>query len=257
MRYLIIYILLGMSFQVFSQKSKIQEGVLQLDYLLSGYIGISAGASVPVSDYASTEYTKYAASYATPGTVFRIQGGYEFLPFLGLRLAYINLTHGINTKALQTDMNEYQTFSPFVAGNSEVTTLSADNYKMSGVQFGLFYPFRMSKTTIEVFADAGFTNTVFPEFRFTVLNTQTNDQFNFLTTASKSNNMTYSAGILFRHKLYKNILLIGGGEFCYSEQEYTDRQLVFQQFGFALSLRDYTQYYQMINLHIGLAFQFE
>jgi hypothetical protein len=255
MRYIILYILLSINLQLFSQVRK-TDGIL-FDYLLSGYIGISSGLSIPVSDYASTEYTKYAASYAITGSLYRIQAGYEFLPFLGLRLAYINLKNGVNTKALQEDMNEYQTFSPFVSGNSEVTALSADNYEMNGVQLGLFYPFRMSKTTIEVFAEAGLTNTVFPEFRFTVLNTQTNDQFNFLTTSAKANQIAFSGGLLFRHKLYKNILLLGGGEFTYSEQEYTDRRFVFQQFGIAFSIIDYTQFYQMINLHVGLAYQFE
>jgi hypothetical protein len=234
---------------------------IDIDYLKAGHLGFYVGTVLPVANFASTDYFNEKSGYANLGMLYQVEAGYEIFPWLGAKITYSNYQNPLNKNAIVANLNEFRFFDriPIIGGSSRVEAMRAGNYSMRGVLAGAYYPFHSSTTTIEVYAQAGLMNTIDPELRFAVVNTSNNQVFDVLMPEKRATDAAYVAGFNLRTRLYKSVQFTAGGHYLYAEQRMSDNRIFIRGNNMAAGylLSTYTLYVQTVNLHIGIAFEFE
>ena len=234
--------------------AKAQESKIDYSYLKKGYLGMSFGVGLPVLEFASKDYGTPSAGYALPGYQWRIFAGYNVLPYLNVRVSYINNKNDADVGELLIDSRINGAFGsgPY----AYLENITTGKYEVDGVLLGVGYPFKTAKTTMEVYFNIGLANTILPETKYYFEQFQ-GRKVNLVIPILTSHDFMYTSGVQLSHRIYKNILLCGTLDFLYSEQKYTNVRFYNASNGNTWSLPDYTQYYHIINANIGIAVEFD
>ncbi len=224
-------------------REKHEEHILQ-----RGFFGMSAGASFPVLEFGSTDFSVPSSGYAGTGSNLNFQFSYEAFDMLGLSATYNIQQWRVNSAALAADLQAANT-------SVQVQQLSMEDYRLSGMFLGVFVPLRMPNTTFEIKAQMGYNNGNLPELNYNV-RISTGDIYRIQIKEVTASDPAYIIGMQVKRRLYKDLLITGYANFLYSEQRYENIYVYNLTQGFAVRARDYTQYYHAINAGLGLAVQF-
>lgn len=223
------------------------------EFLKIGNLGFLAGVSLPVLDFASTDLSIPSAGFAKTGYVTKLTFGYEPVSYLGFKLSYTHMQHAFNVTPEYT--NAISASMARVFRSSELSNLKVNNYILSGMMGGLYYPLHMQNTSIDVTIMGGLLTATLPETRFNLL---INDTLNAIVVGeSVANNFAISGGVHYRQKIYKALLFQAALDFLYTEQNFENLSLINTTRRLGFFLNDYTQYYHILNFSVGLAIQFE
>lgn len=231
-----------------------QEVKTDFGYLKNGFLGVSSGVGLPVLEFASKDYFTPSAGYALPGYQWRIFAGYNVLPYLGVRLSYINTKHNSDAATLLENYRKHSAYG--IQPNDNIDNVTMGRYELDGVLAGISYPFKTTKTTLDVYFNIGYANTLLPEIKL-FFDFYQLGKITLVIPESSAHDLMYTAGVQISHRVYKNILLCGVLDFLYSEQKYKNVRFYNASNGNTRVLPDYTQYYHIVSANIGIAVEFE
>jgi hypothetical protein len=243
----ILWISLGLATSAQRTKETLREKHEE-QLLQRGFFGISAGASIPVLEFGSTDFSVASSGYATLGNNWRFQFSYEAFEMLGVSITYNIQQWRVNSTALASDLQAANT-------NVQVQQLSMEDYRLSGMFLGVFMPLRMPYTTFELKAQVGYNTGNLPELNYRV-RISNGDIYRIQIKEVTASDPAYLIGMQLKRRLYKDLLITGYANFLYSEQRYENIFVYNLTQGFSVRARDYTQYYHAINAGLGLALQF-
>lgn len=223
-------------------------------YLKNGQIFAEGGVSFAVSDYGSAELTP-AAGFAQTGFHIKLGLSYEVLPYIGFGLQYM---YNHNPFDAATFLNKAsKEVLAQTNGNVMYTGYTSNPWVLHGVLFGVCFPVRSYKTTVTFGFYTGYLNGTLPsstlEYTLRSSGTWVKDYFYEATAADPG----YSFQLGIRRKLWNDFLICGRAEFLYAEQEYNNLAVTDMISGRSFQLPDYTQYYHIITLNAGIAWQFK
>ncbi len=222
-------------------------------FLKSGNIFAEGGISFAVSDYGAAELTR-AAGFATTGFCFKTGLSYEALPYMGFGLQYMYNNNPFDASTYLS--KTAQAASAQTNGNLIYTAYTSDPWILHGVLFGVCFPVRSYNTTVTLGIYAGFLNATLPTstLEYTVRSTGAKGKDYFYEATAADAGYSFQLGI--RRRLWRDFLICGKAEFLYTEQEFNYLIVTDLINGYSYRLPDYTQYYHIINLHAGIAWQF-
>lgn len=214
---------------------------------------LDAGYSIPVGDFASTELTD-AAGFATNG--YSISGGllYDVFPLLGISIQYHQHQNGFNSNAL------FEKLAPAYASASNnnvvLQDFRSDSWSLKGVLLGIYLPIRHTKTTYWIGVNAGYMSAVLPESQIEYYIQSRGQQVKDLIYEGRADDAAYMVQLGVKRKLWKDVLVVGKAEYLYSEQLFTNLSGIDLVSQTLFYVPDYTQYFHMVALKAGFAWQF-
>src|SRR5690606_30237724 len=96
------------------------------------------------------------AGYAKRGYHIKVGINYDVIQYLGFALQYLYNENPYNSDKLFADLRTHQT-------GWHTNSYTSGPWKLQGVMLGLYYPFKTTKTTIDVRILGGFLSGVYPE----------------------------------------------------------------------------------------------
>ena len=223
-------------------------------FLKNGHVFLEGGVSVPVMDYASTDFNVLSSGFAQTGYSWQAGMQYDVLPWLGLGIQYFVNENNFDDAALARSYIELS------ANNTRLpiiyTGFQSDPWKMQGMMFGLYLPIRNYLSTFTIGMYAGYMNATLPASRLFITERSTGQSATIFQDEASGNDAAYYIFAGFRTRLYKDLLLTAKASFLYSEQRFEEISGYFTGLQQAVSFSPYTQYHHIINLNAGLGWQF-
>jgi hypothetical protein len=219
-------------------------------FLKRGLFDLQSGISLPVGDYALSNAT-LPAGYAKTGYNIKIGINYDIAPYLGLALQYHYMQNPFDSENLLYDL---QGTSKDVQYNS----YKSDPWKLQGILLGLYYPFKTTKTTVDVRLLGGLLSGVLPEAEQNAtlipLNNQVINLKQFETSAS---NLGFQAGFKIRYQLYKQLVLSTSIDYLQTKLNFDNIRVIDTNTNTSYRTDDYSQKFQVFNFCVGLGIQFD
>ena len=249
MRNLLFILVLIVSNQLQAQRFNIDSL-----FLKRCYISLSAGIGLPVMEFGEAKLGP-STGYAQLGTQTRIDFGLEVSRSLGIKVLYLSGTNAFNDKQYTTDI---KATSPN-GGGLTFNNTSTQSWRFNGIMLGVFYPIRNVNTTYELKLMVGLINSVLPQQDFIYTEDSTKKKVIFRTDEVTTNNIGYMGGVDIRHRLTGNWILKANFDFMYTEQTYSSitMHLIYNGNSFGKTLPDYLQYFHVIGVGIGIAYQLD
>jgi opacity protein-like surface antigen len=241
-----ILIVLFVNIQCYAQRFKREEL-----FVKRGMFGVMGGVAIPVMDFADDNF-KLASGYATTGYNIKLGIAYDLSPDFGMALQYQFTNNPFNGKEFFNDIKQANNNN-----NIAFNSLSSKPWTLQGMMLGVYYPFRTYRTTIDMKLMGGFLTGNLPEYTISYTDKAQNTTYTQRQNETSATNFGFQAGVGIRYQLYKNLLLLGAADFTYTEIEYTDITVDLYPPGITLGAENYTQYYHIINISVGLGIQFE
>lgn len=231
-----------------------QRGSLDDYFLKRGMLSLEGGVSVPVMDYAVTDFTP-SSGYAKTGMLGRLSMSYEYTRYVGIKLMYMYNQNPFDDDAF---IHDFRPIHQYVFQGSTLEDIQTKPYILNGLMLGIILPMRMAHATYTFKVMTGVLGSVLPQQDFSILVQPNNDPLILRVDEVESNDVAYIVGIDIRHRLKKDWLFTAHLDFLYTEQTYTNIRITNTRSGFSVPWsQDYTQYYHIVNVGIGLAYQFE
>ncbi|MFA6261716.1 MAG: hypothetical protein WC760_09620 [Bacteroidia bacterium] len=244
--YVVIFICTATSFA--------QRGNIEDLFLKRGIVSLEGGASFPVMDYAVTDFTP-SSGYANVGFQGRLSMSYEYTRYFGIKLMYLYNQNPFNDEAFKHD---FEPIHPYVFPGSTYQNIQTKPYVLSGLMLGVVMPLRMAHATYSFKVMGGVLGSVLPQQDFSVLVQPNNTPLVLRVEETEANDLAYIAGVDIRHRLHKDWLFTAYLDFLYTEQTYTNIRITNTSSGMSFPWSsEYTQYYHIVGVGIGLAYQFE
>jgi opacity protein-like surface antigen len=217
-------------------------------FLAKGCVDIQTGISIPVGDFVLSNNT-LPAGYAQNGYHIKVNFNYDVLPYLGFALQYQYMQNPFNAGDLLSDIQQTQTSVKY---NSYIS----DPWKLQGLSLGVYYPFKATKTTVDIHVMGGLFSGTLPESEENVTVPSANVTYNFKQIENQSSNFGYQAGIKVRYQLYKALIVSSAIEYTQTKIKFEHIDVIETSTRQAVRVPDYTQQFQIFNLSIGLGMQF-
>ncbi|MFN5885731.1 MAG: hypothetical protein ACK445_10355 [Bacteroidota bacterium] len=223
-------------------------------FLKNGHVFVETGVSIPVMDYASTDFIVLSSGFAQTGYSWQAGMQYDVLPWLGLGIQYYVNENNFDDAALA------QSYIELSANNPRLPIIyngfQSDPWKMRGMMFGLYLPVRNYLSTFTIGMYAGFMNATLPASQLYITERATGQPATIFQYEASGNDAAYYFFVGFRTRLYKNLVFTSKASFLYSEQRFEEISGYFTGLQRAISFSPYTQYHHIINLNAGLGWQF-
>lgn len=265
---------LGFLFLFLTSTTFAQQRIFSVDdtYLMPGTFTFESGISMPLGDFADKSlnlesgllfpsnaiiYDKQSG-YALPGYSIKCGFSYEVTPFLGILLQYNYYNHAFDAKDYRADL---QSGNPVI----NITDYQSANWKMNGLTLGLFYPFKMYRTTINLHASGGIIQGTLPTYSLNY-SAPNNILYEFEQSDVNGYNVGFQGGIKIQYSPFdrkystspfKKIVFIAAADLFYTKINYQNILLHEKLRDVYFDLPDYEQQYQLLNLSLGLGLQFD
>jgi hypothetical protein len=223
-------------------------------FLKNGHVFLEGGVSIPVMEYASKDFNVLSSGFARTGYSWQAGMQYDMLPWLGLGIQYFVNENNFDDAAVARSYIELSTNN--IRLPIAYTGFQSNPWKMRGMMFGLYLPVRNYLSTFTIGMYAGFMNATLPASRLYITERATGRSDTIIQDEASGNDAGYCIFAGFRTRLYKNLLFTAKASFFYSEQRFKEISGYFTGIKQAISFSPYTQYYHIINLNAGLAWEF-
>lgn len=222
-------------------------------FLSRGLFDVQAGISIPVADYALSELT-LPAGYAQNGYNIKVGLNYDVTSYLGLAIQYQYTENPYNSTKLLSDLHALQANSNDVIYNS----YKSDPWKLQGILLGLYYPFKTTKTTIDVRALGGLLAGILPEAELNKTIPSLNNQtLNLKQYETSGSNFGFQAGFKIRYQLYKQLILSSSIDYLQTKINFENIRVIDTNTNRGFRAEDYSQKFQVFNFSVGLGIQFD
>lgn len=219
-------------------------------FLKKGLFDAQAGISLPVGDFALSDFT-LPAGYAETGYHVKISLNYDVTSYLGFVLQYQYTENPFNSDKFLSDLKGAHPDDQFISYKS-------DPWKLQGMLLGLYYPFKTAKTTIDVRLLGGLLSGVLPEDELNVTRPYLNNRnYNYQRSEVSASNLGFQAGIKGRHQLYKQLILTASIDYLQTKINFENIRVIDTNIGVGYKDEDYTQKFQLFNFSLGLGIQFD
>jgi len=177
-------------------------------------VGLSAGISLPIGEFASSEYTinkdhnfENTGQFAELGTAFDVSANYRLGYYLGFAGRVMGGTNKVNTseysKALNSVINE---------NGYEVTTASK-GWGNFGLFAGGYFVVPIYDLYIDMRIMGGFINLFSPEIRYYFTDLETQDEELFVKEKYNAATFAYNFGIGLKYKFSSNKFILFNSDF--------------------------------------------
>lgn len=223
-------------------------------FLSNGLIDIQGGWALPAGDFALSNIIQREAGYAKSGFNFKAGIQYDIAPFIGLALQYQYTQNPVDSKELMDDWHNAAT----TLGPTEyiLNAYSSNPWRLNGVLMGIYYPFKTTKTTLDLRLLGGLFSGVLPESEENVTERSTSQTYNFKNIENKSSGLGFQAGIKIRYQLYEQLVLSSSIDYTQTTLDFEDNRAIDTYTNTSYKRLDYTQRFQVFNFSVGLGFQF-
>lgn len=227
------------------------QKLTQADFFLKrGSFDVQSGISVPVGDFGLSDFT-LPAGYAKTGYNVKVGLSYDITSYIGFVLQYQYTQNPFNNDKILSDLRAND---PDVQYNS----YKSDPWKLQGVLVGVYYPFKTSKTTIDVRLLGGILSGVLPESQLNeTIPSLNNLNLNFKYIETSASNFGFQAGFKIRHQLYKQLILSSSIDYLQTTLHFEDIRVVETNYNLGYTDDDYSQKFQVFNFSVGLGIQFD
>lgn len=196
-RALLTALIVGMATISFGQKAFI------LSYQdKKGFLGLSAGGSLPIGQFASCAPTDKQAGMAAMGTALNLSAGYRLTGRVGLMIRGEQQRNAIQTYALLNDVYPSET---------DTWNASADDWSVTTVMGGPYLLFPMGRFTLDTRLLAGRAWAVLPGTRMSGNFGSVN--VSVQTTGSPSTATALGGGVSVRYRLGRSLSVHLNGDY--------------------------------------------
>ena len=219
-----------------------------------GFVAVSIGGSIPISNYAATDSTRGSGSgYAKTGVNLNLTAGYKFLPFMGAMIK-------VDASANKFDI---ETFAQQVSSPTVQTTATASPYSMGSVFLGPFFSFSTEHVDFDLHTLVGASSMSFPKIGVTqsIPGYPISIKSTFEIPASATFAYNVGAGLKIKFGGPVSLLLNAdyfGAEYHYTNLKTTRESAVLgsSSTSSVIDKRSYKQKVDLVNLTVGVAFNF-
>lgn len=181
------------------------------------FLGLSAGISLPIGNFASSEYTitedqnlESTGQFAKLGTAFDLSANYRLGYYLGFSGRVMGGTNKVNTseysKALNSVLNE---------DGFEVTTASK-GWGNFGLFAGGYFVIPINDFYVDMRVMGGFINLFSPEIRYFFSEIETQEEELFIKEKYNAAAFSYNVGIGIKYKFSSNKFILFNYDFISS-----------------------------------------
>ncbi len=206
-----------------------------------GYIGISAGPSLPRGEFGSSDLSSPSSGAAETGTIFNISLGYRLGKFLGISAMLHGQTNDVDNNALENELIR-------LTGTS--WTVSSKPWTIGGIMLGGFSSVPLNE---ESFFDmrllVGLVNSTSPEIK-TTLNASGGSAWVKQGSASAST-FGYLLGGGFRYNAGNSLCLLFNIDYLWAEPTFSNIETTSSTGGAPL-ISSFKQKFGTINIGFGL-----
>jgi opacity protein-like surface antigen len=220
-------------------------------FLSKGLVDVQYGISIPVGDYALSDFT-LPAGYAQNGYSLKLGLNYDLAPYIGFAIQYQYTQNSFNSGNLLSDLRENN------RSDDVYNSYTSDPWKLQGMLLGVYYPLKATRTTIDIKVLGGIFTGTLPECEENVTVPSLNYlNFNIKQLETKASNLGFQLGLKFRYQLYKKLVLSSSIDYTQATINFEDIRLVETNSHQSFSGEDYSQKFQFFTFAAGIGIQFD
>lgn len=171
-----------------------------------GFVALSAGASLPIGQFASCSPTDQEAGWADRGRTVNISAGYQFVGRVGLMVRGEQHRNGLQTQAM---------LDALYLSETDIWTARADSWVVTTLMAGPYLSIPIGRFSVDARLLAGQAMAVLPG---TELAGNFGDvNMAMKTTGSQSKATAFGGGVSLRYRLGRVLALQLNGDFTRSE----------------------------------------
>ena len=211
----------------------------------NGYIGISFGPSIPMSDLASKSADNSAAGYANSGAIFDISFNYKLGDGdFGIVALLRGQANAIDAQELA---NSAASLYPGI-----LWTVESDPWSIGGFLFGGYATFPISnKASFDAKAMLGFLSATSPELHITASNQASSVWV--ISNEATASSFAYCISSGFKFELGDKMYLLSNIDYLASNPEFLNRETLASDG--SITTDTWSQDMKTLNFSIGIAYK--
>ena len=214
-----------------------------------GYIAVSLGPSIPLSDFASKDIDKESAGFAKTGAIFDISFGYKIGKNFGVAALLRGQANKTDAQAMANEMGNKMSFQVDTRVESKAWNIGA--FMLGGYAT---VPLE-KKLSFESRIMFGFMSATYPNVTFTF--SDADESVLVKRTGSTATSFAYLMGAGIRYNAGKRLCLLANFDYLGSNPEYKDVETtletptIFER----ISKDTFSQSFGAFNIGVGVGYR--
>lgn len=212
-----------------------------------GFIGISAGGSIPVNDFASSNIHNSAAGMALPGLNLNISFGHTLGEYWGIGALFFRNAHNIDSQAISDGLK-----AEAPAGTKIALSPDPDPWIAIGGMTGIFVSVPARNFSLDFRLLIGVISVTSPQVYYSVSNG--GGSSSSLQESSDAYAFSYNIGVGGRYRVSNDIALMANIDYMAASIDFPVSRITNTTTKASQMINAYTQPYAIVNISGGLAF---